>query len=122
MILCFTSALEHHELFHGYFHEKKIDVYALEAGMYENVNYHVVNTFDGIDYEKIDNVFCTTISQTFNDMLANYDYIDELSLIEGLAKYYHLHGESYKKLIIRPENMDVFSKIKDYSVDFYDWG
>jgi hypothetical protein len=81
LILCFTSALEHHELFHGYFHEKKIDVYSLEAGRYENINYHIVNAFEGIEYEKIGNVFCTTISQTFNDMLANYDWIDELSLI-----------------------------------------
>lgn len=120
MILRRTSALEFLELFNGYMRERNIDVYAKESGEYENINYCVVGTFDNIDFIRSGNVLCTTASQTFNDMLADYDNIDELSLIEGLSGYYYSHNESFDGLFIKPENMERFNLIKNWAIEYYD--
>ena len=122
VILRHTSALEHLQLFLGYVNENKIDVYAKEQGLYENINYHLVDTFDGIDYVEIRGFRCTSINQTFNDMFDNFDEIDEQSLIEGLAKYYFLNGESFDGLIIKPENMDLFHSCKEWAMEYYSGG
>jgi len=122
VILRCTSALEHLELFFGYMREKTIDVYAKRKGRYENVNYHIVDTFDGIDTVHFGNILCTSVNQTFNDMLADFDNIDEQALIEGLAGYYFSHGESFDALSIRPENMELFNSIKDWAVEYYNGG
>jgi len=122
VILRHTSALEHLELFFGYMNEKTIDVYARKPGPFENVNYHVVDTFDGIDTVRVGNVLCTSPSQTFNDMLADFDNIDEQALIEGLAGYYYSHGESFDGLSIKPENIARFNAIKDWAIEYYNGG
>jgi hypothetical protein len=119
VILRCTSALEHLELFFGYMCEKTIDVYAKHPGRYENVNYHIVDTFNDIDTLRFGDVLCTSPSQTFNDMLADFDNIDEQALIEGLAGYYYSHGESFDGVSIKPENMKLFNSIKDWAVEYY---
>lgn len=125
LILCHTSALECLELFTGYFHEKEIDVYAREKGDYENINYQIVDSFDGIEFVRMDNILCTSVNQTFNDMLSKYgtideNTIDEQSLLEGLSKYYFLHNESFENLYILPENKTQFEKLKKWAVEYYD--
>ncbi|MDR2487165.1 MAG: hypothetical protein LBD12_04295 [Clostridiales Family XIII bacterium] len=126
MILRRTSALEFLQLFPGYVKEKEIDVYAKRRGEFENVNYHIVNSYDGIEYTRIGDVLCATPNQTFNEMLANYDNmeetIDEQSLIEGLARYYFSHLESFDGLEIKPENIGRFNEIKEWAVDYYNEG
>jgi hypothetical protein len=123
VILRRTSALEYLHLFVGYVHEKTIDVYAKRRGEYENVNYHIVDSYGGIDYITLGDVKCATPNQVFNDMLSNYDNmketVDEQSLIEGLAGYYFSHGESFDGLKIRPENMARYGVIKEWAVEYY---
>ena len=85
LILRRTSALEFLELFGGYIHEKNIDVYAKRRGEYDNINHCIVDTFDGIDYFMQDGVLCTSVSYTVNEMLEDFDNIDEQSLVEGLS-------------------------------------
>jgi hypothetical protein len=120
MILRRTSALEHLQLFNGYMHEKHIDVYTKHRGEYENINYCVINSFDGIDYLAFGNVLCTSASQTFNDMLSDYDNIDELALVEGLSGYYFSNGESFDGLQIKPENIGKFNALKNWAAEYYD--
>ena len=122
IILRHTSALEHLEYFLGYMNEKIIDVYAKRPGRYENINYHIVDTFAGIDTVRFGDVLCTSANQTFNDMLADFDNIDEQALVEGLAGYYYSHGESFDGLSINPENMERFNSIKEWAVDYYNGG
>jgi len=123
LILRYSSALIHLELFSGYMHQKRIDVYALQPGRYENINYHIVDTFDGIDAIRIGGVLCTSINQTINDMLADFDNIDEPALAEGLSCYYYGHGkESFDGLEIKPENMERFNSMRDWAIEFYDQG
>ena len=119
LILRRTSALEYLQLFNGYMREKKIDVYARRPGEYENINYNIVDTFDGIDFVRFDDVLCTSVNQTFNDMFADFNNVDKQSLIEGLSGYYFSNGESFEGLFIEPENMERFNSIKDWAVEYY---
>jgi len=120
LILRHTSALEYLQLFGGYVREKIIDVYARQPGPFENINYHVVDTFNGIDYVHFGDVLCTSINQTLNDMLADFDNIDEQSLVEGLSRYYYAHGKSFDGLFIEPENIERFNSIKGWAIEYYD--
>ena len=122
VILRRTSALEHLEFFFGYMREKMIDVYARQPGPYNNVNYHVVDTFDGIDTVRFGPVLCTTPSQTFNDMLSDFPNIDEQALVEGLAGYYYSHGMSFDGLSIKPENMARFNAVRDWAMEYHSGG
>ena len=119
MVLRRVSALEFHELFSGYMRENDIDVYARQRGEYDNINYFVVDTFDGIDYVRIGNVLCTTVSQAVNDMLADLDDIDEQPLVEALSKYYFTHGKSFDGLAIKPENMERFNSVREWAIEYY---
>ena len=119
LILRNTSALEHLQLFSGYVKERTIDVYARRRGEYENINYHVVDTFDSIDYLCIGNVLCTSVSQTINDMLSDYSNIDEQSLIEGLSKFFYMNN-GFDGLSIKPENIERFNGIRDWAIEYYD--
>ena len=119
MILRSTSALEFLELFGGYMREKKIDVYARQHGEFENINYYIVDNFDNIDFINFGNVLCSSINQTFNDMLNDFDNIDEQALIEGLSRYYYTHGNSFDGLDIKPENMERFNSVRDWAVEYY---
>jgi hypothetical protein len=119
MILRRTSALEFLELFGGYLREKAIDVYAKERGPFENINYHIVDTFSEIESIRFGSVLCTSINQTLNDMLNDFDNIDEQSLVEGLSRYYYMHGDSFTGIIIKPENIERFNSIKDWAIEYY---
>jgi hypothetical protein len=124
VILRHTSALEHLELFVGYVRERRIDVYtrdqSIDSRVSENVNYHVVDSFDNIDFVSFGNVLCTSISQTFNDMLDDFDSIDEQPLIEGLSRYYHTHGNSFDGLFINPRHRVRFNSIRSWAFEYYD--
>ena len=120
MILRRTSALEHLQLFSGYVNGQHIEVYAKSLGDFVNLHCYIVDSFDDIDYVRIGNVLCTSVSQTINDMLADFDSIDEQPLVEGLSRYYYTNGKSFGGLQIRPENMTRFNSVKDWAVEYYD--
>jgi len=122
MILRRTSALEFLELFGGYMREKTIDVYAKKPGEFENIECCIVNSFDGIDYVRIGDVLCTSVNQTINDMLDDFDNIDEQSLVESLSRYYYMHGMSFDGLKIKAENIDCFNSIKDWAIEYHNGG
>ena len=119
LILCGVSALEYLELFNGYVYESKIQVYAKNKGQFDNIEYHIVNSFDHIEYLNFNGVLCTTVNQTINDMLANYDNIDELAFLEALSNYYFANDESFDNLKIKPENRDVFNQVKQMAIEYY---
>ena len=117
--LCGVSALEYLELFNGYVNESKIQVYAQNEGQFDNIEYHIVNSFDDIEYLNFDGVLCTTVNQTINDMLSDYDNIDELAFLEALSNYYFANNESFDNLKIKPENRDVFNQVKQMAIEYY---
>lgn len=119
LILCGVSALEFLELFNGYVNESKIQVYAKSKGQFDNIEYHIVDSFDNIEYLNFDGVLCTTVNQTINDMLANYDNIDELAFLEALSNYYFANDESFDNLKIKPENLNTFNQVKQIAIEYY---
>jgi len=121
LVLCYTSALECLQLFLGYVNEKRIDVYAKERGKYENINYRVVNTFEDMNVVEVGNLLCTSVDQTINDMLRNFDNVDvdEQALLEALSDYYFEHDHSFDELAISPENMEVFNTVKKWALEYH---
>jgi len=118
-VLCHTSALECLELFVGYLNEKQIDVYAKEPGEYENINYRIVDSFDDIGIVHFRNMRYTSVNQTVNDMLSDFDNIDEQSLVEALATYYYRHDDSFDGLEIDFKNQAAFDSISDWAIEYY---
>jgi len=121
IILRGRSALEYLQLFVGYSNETEIDVYATTEGQFENINYYVIDSFDGVDYVRDGNVLCSTVNQAVNDMLSD-ENTDEMALAEALSDYYHLNNESFGGLNIRPENMQRFEEMKEWAMEYYDEG
>ena len=122
VILRCTSALEILGMFDGLIDEKNIDVYALKQGIYDNINYHIVDTFENIEIQKIRNIRFTSFSQTVNDMLSDLYNADECALTEALANYYCMRGDSFDGLYIKKENISAFEKIKDSAIEYYSEG
>jgi hypothetical protein len=121
VVLCHTSALECLGQFPGYVNETQIDVYAKAHEPYENMNCYVVDGFDGLEIVNIAGLRCTSLNQTVNDMLRDYDVIDEQSLVQALADYYYSNGGSFDGLRVAPQYADRFNEIKDWAVEFYSY-
>lgn len=121
MILRNTSALEFLELFDGYMGECVIDVYAENVGVYENINYSIINSLDDIDYTMQGNVLCSTFNQVVNDMLSDNNS-DEQALSEALCNYYFAHNMTFEGLIVKPENRERFDILAEYAINYYSGG
>jgi hypothetical protein len=122
VVLCHTSALECLGQFPGYLNENQIDVYATAREPYENFNQYIVDSFDKLDIVRIGELRCTSLNQTINDMLRDYDVIDEQSLVQALADFYYDNAESFDGLRIAPQNIERFIAIKDWATEFYTYG
>lgn len=122
LILKNVSALEYLQLFSGYMKEKEIDVYAKSKGRYDNINYCVVENFDGIDFIKDGDVMCSSFNQAINDMLDDFDNTDEQALAESLSNYYYSNNRSFDGLNIKPNNIQQFNYIKEWAVEYYNEG
>lgn len=118
VVLCYMSALEALGMFNGSIDESDIDVYALEIGKYDNINYHIISDFNDVEVQQIGKVRCTTFNQTINDMLEDV-YIDRPALTESLANYYYSHENSFDGLIIDSENKTAFEEIKEDAINYY---
>lgn len=119
VVLSHTSALECLGLFAGYVNENQIDLYAMEREPYANINYNIVTGFDGIEMTEVGGLRCTTINQTINDMLRDYDKIDEQALVQALSDYYYSHNESFDGLKIKAQYLLRFNTFADWAVEYY---
>lgn len=117
-ILRGLSALEYLQLFVGYVGENEIEVYARNKGQYDNVHYHIISDFSEIDYIEHNGILCSTANQAFNDLMADYDNIDEQALVEALSKYYYNHNMSFRGLNIQ-HNIVKFEELKSWAKKFY---
>jgi hypothetical protein len=119
VVLCHTSALECLGQFPGYLNENQIDIYVTAREPYENINQYIVDSFDGMEIVNIAGLRCTSLNQTVNDMLRDYDVIDEQSLVQALADYYYSNNESFDGLRIAPQHADRFEAIREWATEFY---
>jgi hypothetical protein len=121
VVLCHTSALECLGQFSGYVNENQIDVYATVREPYENINSYLVEGFDDLEVVNIGGLRCTSFNQTVNDMLRDYDIIDEQSLVQALAGFYYRSGGNFDGLRIAQQYADRFNAIRDWAIEFYDY-
>jgi len=121
VVLSHTSALECLGLFTGYANETQIDLYAIDREPYSNINYNIVTGFDGIETTDVGGLRCTTVNQTINDMLRDYDKIDEQALVQALSDYYYSHNESFDGLNINPQYLSRFNTLADWAVEYYNY-
>ncbi len=122
VILCNTSSLEMQDMFNGTADEKEIEVYALEKGRYENIRYHLVDSFISFNVSVIHGIRCTTFEQTVNDMLRDISNTDIWALTEALSNYYYSHNSSFSNLHIASENLQAFESIKEDAINYYNEG
>jgi len=122
VILCGVSALEYMDMFTGFLDETLIDVFATQKGNYDNINYIIVDTFDGVDYFVDGNIKCATFEYTINEMLNDLRNADYMALAEALSNYYTMHNDSFEGLNINPENIDNFNSVKEDAIHYYDCG
>jgi hypothetical protein len=120
VILRGRSALEYLGLFCGFADEDNIEVFSKEKGIYENVDYTVVESFNHISCQEIRSIMCVTPEFAFNDIMSNFDNAELQPLLEGLATWYFSHDESFDDLYIWPRNRVVFDEIKDWAKHYYD--
>lgn len=121
VILCHTSALEMLEMYDGFIDEEIIDVYALEKGKYDNIVYHIVDTFDNISVITDSGVRCASFEYTINDMLCSFPKTDIWALTEALSNYYAQHNDSFDGLNIRLENRAAFDEIAEDAIKYYEF-
>jgi len=119
LILRGESALLYLQLSSGYLDEREICVYSKENISQDNLFCKIVDSFDEIEYFKDTNILCTTVNQTINDLLDDYDKIEEQSLIEALSDFYHSNGECFDNLKINPNNKYKFEQIKKWAINYY---
>ena len=119
MILRGVSALEYMEKFVGYVLEKRIEVYALENLSIDNLESRTLLNFNDIDFHSDNEVMYTSFTQTVNDMLSEFDTINEVALVEALANFYEEHG-TFDSLEILDKNKQTFSTITDWAMTYYE--
>lgn len=118
-VLCHTSALECLELFSGYMNEKTIEVYATKQGNLSDVNYRIISNFDTLDVVKIGDLYCTSPSQTIDDMLSDFENTDEQALVEGLSCYYYTNN-SFEGITVKADNLSKFEDLKKWALEYYE--
>lgn len=116
VVLAKDSALEFYHLA-NYVVSDKVFVYSCGELKDPFINKRVEN-FDGIDYQIIDGIMVTTLSQTVNDIISDDD-TDLQPIYEALNKYYYTHDNSFDGINIKDENKQLFERISKESLEYY---
>ncbi len=104
-VLCKESAAEFLDLSNGDFTE---DIYFYQKSEAEGKD--VI-----FDY----GIYCTSINQTLNDLLADPDSDDQV-IIESLSNYYFEHHESFEGITFcTSENEARFQSFKQAAIEYY---
>lgn len=117
VILRGNSAIEVLGGFLGWIGERKIYVYGLQKGKYDNIDYRVVDSFATIPTVKVGNLTATTFEQTVNELLGDWETVDNQPLIEALCRYYFLNGESWDGLNIWDSNESIFKTAGKWAIE-----
>jgi len=116
VILYGESALDYMRLTNGG-SAMLIEVYSTSTLNYPFIS-HKVKNFDNIQYQVIDGILVSTLSQALNDMFENED-TDLQVLDEALSNYYYQNNESFDGLQIKDCNIIKFNKEKEYAIGYY---
>ena len=118
VILRGVSALEYMGLFVGYVKAGAIEIYAEVDMSSEGFDSRVVENLNQIDYFDDGLVLCSTLNQVVNDMLSEFETMDDVALAESLAYHYEKQG-SFESLNILPQYSSRFEEMKDWAREYY---
>jgi len=118
VILRGVSALEYMEMFVGYMADTSVEVYAKDNNAAESFDFRIVECFETIDYFQDGHIRCATFNQVVNDMLSEFETMDEAALAEALSEYYEEQG-SFEGLIVAPEHMVHFNEMMDWAREYH---
>lgn len=62
----------------------------------------------------------TDFNRTLTDALANETILDMQGITEALSHYYYTHGNSFEGIAVNPEYADLFAKLADDAIAYYD--
>lgn len=118
VILRGVSALEYMGLFVGYVKNGAVEVYSKSNLLDEQFDSRIVNDFNQIDYFDDGLVLCSTFNQVVNDMLSEFETMDDVALAESLAYHYEKQG-NFENIDILPEYHSHFEEMKDWAREYY---
>lgn len=78
----------------------------------------IVDKFYRLEYKNINGLNCTTENQTIIDLMENNS--DEQIIIESLANYYDIHGESFQGLNISNHLKEKFQQYREWAKAYYE--
>ena len=111
-IVCLYSALTLHGLFSGWVPCNRAWIYSREPVKDDFFTVYCRDDLDFVATTFVGGVKCTTVDQTFNDMLRYYDEVDDSPLIEALNSYYFLSGQTFKNLKIETQYNELFEELQ----------
>lgn len=117
VVLRGVSALEYLQLFPGYFGEKIIEVYSLYEGQFSNIQYHIIDSFDEINYLDDGIVLCSTFEQVIKDFIREYDTSNIQALVEALGNYYYFNNFTFENLHVDTDQV-LFDELKEWAIGF----
>ena len=118
MILRGVSALEYMEMFVGYMSEMSIEAYAKERNLSGTFDLRVIESFADVDHFQDGHIRCATFNQVVNDMLSEFETMDDVALAEALSGYYEENG-SFEGLDVAPQHMAHFMEMMDWAREYH---
>lgn len=105
LVLCKESAAEYLNLSNGTFEEY--------------ITFYEKNQAEGKEVVFINEIYCTSINQTFNDLLSDPESDDQV-ILESLSNYYFEHHKNFAGLtFFTPEIATRFQSFKQDAIEYY---
>lgn len=109
-ILSHIAAAEALGLFSGFVNNYPVDYYSETELVADNTIWHKF-THNEFGSCIAGGIRCTGVNQTINDLLSEYDSIDEVVVLEALSTYYYRNNKSYDGLKVYDQNADIFESL-----------
>lgn len=78
------------------------------------------NHINNLNVKEKDGLKFTDFNRTIMDALTNENILDMQGTIEALNRYFYSNGNSFEGIIIAPDYIDKFSKLAEYSINYYE--
>ena len=116
-VLAFDTAADFLGLTNGGY-RSAVQIFVDKEQDIEGTEQTVVPSLERLECEERKGLICTTVNQTFIDLLEQNG--DEQIITESLANYYDEHHESFEELEIPAHLYPRFEKYKMWAMEYYE--
>lgn len=120
LVFALDQALMCEERFLGRNDEPVIWVYGNDSLIRYNGIAILGNEINLSDVKEDDGIKYTSFNRTVYDALANEPILDMQGITEALSNYYYSNSESFEGIFVCPEYHELFEKIADDAIHYYD--